>query len=45
MFAGRRWLRMAVMSPATTMGDIERLLARIRDLATAADAGARGGAR
>ena len=34
LFAGRRWLRMALMNPDTTTGDVERLLARIRDLAT-----------
>jgi L-2,4-diaminobutyrate decarboxylase len=37
LFAGRRWLRMALMNPDTTIQDVERLLARIRDLATAAD--------
>jgi len=32
-FRGRRWLRITLMSPATTLADIERLLDEVRELA------------
>lgn len=36
-FAGSRWLRIVVMSPNTSERSIDRLLERLRELATAAD--------
>jgi L-2,4-diaminobutyrate decarboxylase len=31
-FRGKRWLRLALMNPATEIGDIERLVAEIREI-------------
>lgn len=34
-FRGRQWLRLALMNPATELGDVERLLGELRRLANA----------